>query len=201
MVPSIGSMIQRSSAFSPLLRRLPPSRNQSRARLQQFLLQDLLGAAVGLGHEVAGAFTRYLELLDLAEVVDQAPRCLSGCGVHDIDKWRGQRHVGNDLRLAKGAAPARCVSYSLFRPPIRMIPCVGRGEGQRESAQADHKLVFGALDIDASSVFTTIRVPASICGGTMTRTSFSTMTACRTTTRLTLTTGSASSNLDRYMRW
>ena len=35
-----------------------------------------------------------------------------------------------------------------FRPPIRMIPWVaGRGEGRRESAQADHKLVFGALDI------------------------------------------------------
>ena len=106
MVPSIGSMIQRSSAFWPFASPASSIRNQSRGAPSTVPPADLLGTAVGLGHEVAGAFARCLELLDLAEVADQAPRRFR-CGVHDTISGVGNDMSATIFRLACRAAPAR----------------------------------------------------------------------------------------------
>jgi hypothetical protein len=58
-----------------------------RARLAQFLLQDALGALVGLGHEVGRAFQRHLEIFDLAKVALHRSRGLARGIDHDRQGW------------------------------------------------------------------------------------------------------------------
>src|ERR1700675_3855508 len=63
----------------------------SRPRLGQFLVDDLLGAAVGGGDEIARPLERHLQMLDLAEIaLEAAPGTARGLD-HDIEDG-GMQH-------------------------------------------------------------------------------------------------------------
>ena len=64
-----------------------------RPRLGQFLVDDLLGAAVGGGDEIARPLERHLQMLDLAEIaLEAAPGTARGLD-HDIEHG-GMQHGG-----------------------------------------------------------------------------------------------------------
>src|SRR5258707_14072595 len=65
----------------------------SRPRLGQFLVDDLLGAAIGGGDEVARPLERHLQMLDLAEIALEAPPGTARGLDHDIETG-GMQHGG-----------------------------------------------------------------------------------------------------------
>src|SRR6202171_6804786 len=96
----------------------------SRPRLGQFLVDDLLGAAVGGGDEIARPLERHLQMLDLAEIaLEAAPGAARGLD-HDIEDG-GMQHGGPVPVAAAWGKPAG-LSHS---PPLATpLPRV-RGEG------------------------------------------------------------------------
>src|ERR1700740_2937475 len=72
-----------------------------RPRLGQFLVDDLFGAAVGGGDEIARPLERYLQMLDLAEIaLEAAPGATRGLD-HHVEHG-GMQHGG--CRTRRGAA-------------------------------------------------------------------------------------------------
>src|ERR1700675_1004956 len=64
-----------------------------RPRLGQFLVDDLLGAAIGGGDEIARPLERHLQMLDLAEIaLEAAPGTARGLD-HDVEDG-GMQHGG-----------------------------------------------------------------------------------------------------------
>ena len=94
MVPSSGSTIQRwrlvaARAGAAFL----AEKAVAGPRLGEFLVDDLLGAAVGGGDEIARPLQRYLQVLDLAEIaLEAAPGAARGLD-HDVER-RGMQHGG-----------------------------------------------------------------------------------------------------------
>ena len=85
MVPSSGSTIQRCVLSSPTTyAALLHQEAVAGARLRQLAVDDVLGAVVGGGDEVAGPLDRHLQLLDLAEVAGEAAARLAGGGDHHV---------------------------------------------------------------------------------------------------------------------
>src|SRR6202035_4907717 len=98
----------------------------SRPRLGQFLVDDLLGAAIGGGDEVARPLERYLQMLDLAEIaLEAAPGAARGLD-HDIEDG-GMQHGGP-------VPVAAAWRKSLIRYCSRLpLPRAGRGRGEGAS--------------------------------------------------------------------
>ena len=85
MVPSSGSTIQRWVLSAPTTS--PALLHQEAvagARLGQLAEDDVLGAVVGGGDEIARPLDRHLQLLDLAEVARKAAPRLAGGADHDV---------------------------------------------------------------------------------------------------------------------
>ena len=61
--------------------------------LGQFFDQDLFGALVGAGHEIARPLHRDLKIFQLAEIADERPGRLAGGGDHDIQEGGLIRHA------------------------------------------------------------------------------------------------------------
>ena len=73
MVPSSGSTIQRWLLSVPSMRAaFLAEKAVIRPRLGEVLAQDLLGAPIGGGDEIARPFQRDLQILDLAEIALEA---------------------------------------------------------------------------------------------------------------------------------
>ena len=60
--------------------------------LGEFVDQDLFGALVGAGDEIAGAFHRDLEIFQLIEIAVQRAAGLAGGGDHHVHGWGLIRH-------------------------------------------------------------------------------------------------------------
>src|ERR1700675_4211720 len=89
-----------------------------RPRLRQFLVDDLLGAAIGGGDEIARPLERHLQMLDLAEIALEAPPGTARGLDHDIED-SGMQHGGP----VPVAAPRR---KSLIRYRSRLpLPACG----------------------------------------------------------------------------
>ncbi len=98
MVPSRGSTIQRWSVSLAADRAaLLEQEGEARSRPAELLAQDLLGAAVGCGDEIARPLDRDLQVLDLAEVAHQMAGGLVRRLHHDVDVGRAKRHEADCL--------------------------------------------------------------------------------------------------------
>ena len=62
-----------------------------RPGLAQLVEDDLLGPLIGVGDEIRRPLARDLQVLDLAEILDQRAARLDGSGHHDVEKG-GARH-------------------------------------------------------------------------------------------------------------
>src|SRR5207237_1111069 len=85
-----------------------------------FLTQDLLGAMIGGGDEVAGAFQRNLQTLHLAEITLEPARGLAG-GLHHHVEEGGPKHQ------ERGSCSASSHALAAFSPASRspgLRPCM-----------------------------------------------------------------------------
>ena len=94
VVPSSGSTIQRCAPVGACAgAAFLAEKAVAGPRLGEFRAQDLLGAAVRGGDEIARALQRHLQMLDLAEVaLEAAPGEPGGLG-HDVDDGGVQHAV------------------------------------------------------------------------------------------------------------
>ncbi len=93
VVPSSGSTIQRLDGVLALdAAAFLHQQAVSRARLDQLGAQHVLGPPVGLADEVGRPFLGDLQMLDLAEVADEAARGLLGRRRHDVQQCRAVSH-------------------------------------------------------------------------------------------------------------
>src|ERR1700733_2549501 len=124
-VQEIGGAVERSDGPTMALVGAGPGptflaeKAVGRPRLGQFLIDDLLGAAVGGGDEIARPLERHLQMLDLAEIaLEAAPGAARGLD-HDVED-SGMQHGG--------PAPVAALWRNLFPPPYLPPPARG-GEG------------------------------------------------------------------------
>src|SRR5690606_14440923 len=91
------------------------------ASLAQFVEDDLLGAAIGVGHKVGRALARNLEVLDLAEIAGQRAAGLEGGLNHDVEERRaGHWKLEHRGRAALCPRMARRSSAGLTREGARV---------------------------------------------------------------------------------
>ena len=76
-----------------------------RARLGQFVADDLLGLEVGAADEVARALGGDLQVLDLAEIAQEAARRLAGRLDHDVHVGRGLGHWRGPVGKQRALSP------------------------------------------------------------------------------------------------
>ena len=86
-------------------RRLPRRGSRSRPRLGEVVAQDLLGAAVGGGDEIARPLQRNLQMLDLAEIALEAAAGAPGGFDHDVEDG-GVQHGVRVRGAARAVKPA-----------------------------------------------------------------------------------------------
>ena len=97
-----------------------------RPRLGQFLVDDLLGAAIGGGDEIARPLERHLQMLDLAEIaLEASPRTARGLD-HDVEHG-GMQHGGP-------------VPVAAVRRKRRLIRPREAGEGDRPVKQGGQEV-------------------------------------------------------------
>ena len=103
-----------------------------RPRLGQFLVDDLLGTAIGGGDEVARPLERHLQMLDLAEIaLEAAPGAARGLD-HDVEDG-GMQHGGPVPVAGVRRKPAVFIGARNGIPSLT-FPWSGEGDSARSAA-------------------------------------------------------------------